>query len=237
MCGRFTLRSSMPAVAAEFDVDVPETALLLFNIAPTQQVSAVRVVEDDRRALCSLRWGLVPQWADDLAVGNRMINARADSVATKPAFRQAFASRRCLVVADGFYEWQRGGRQKQPYYFRLRDDRPFGFAGLWERWSKGGQTVESCTIITTEPNELVAPLHDRMPVILPHDAYDLWLSPRTQEIELLQSLLQPYASDQMVGYPVSTRVNRSAYNEPDCIRPQTDEKVSPPVGRERTLFD
>ena len=229
MCGRFTLRSSMADVAKMFGIAADPAAPLLFNIAPTQAVAAVRVSEKGGRELCSLKWGLVPSWADDLTIGNRLINARAETVATKPAYRQAFKSRRCLVVADGFYEWQKNGRQKQPYYIRLKDDRPFGFAGLWEKWSKAGQAVESCVLITTDANELVAPIHNRMPVILSPESYDLWLSPETQEIELLQSLLRPYQASEMAAYPVSTRVNSPTFNEPDCIRPQ--------AGAERTLFD
>lgn len=218
----------MADVAKAFDVPVEAPLPLLFNIAPTQAVTAVRAAADGHRQLGQLHWGLVPSWADDLAVGNRMINARAETVATKPGYRQAFKSRRCLVVADGFYEWQKNGRRKQPYYIRLKDDRPFAFAGVWERWSKGGEPVESCAIITTDANELVRSIHDRMPVILPPEAYNLWLSPDT-EIELLQSLLQPYRASEMLAYPIGTQVNSPAYNQPDCIRPQTAEQA--------TLFD
>jgi putative SOS response-associated peptidase YedK len=219
----------MSDVAKAFGVAAERTAPLLFNIAPTQSVAAVRVEQNGQRELCSLKWGLVPSWADDVTIGNRMINARAETVATKPAFRQAFKSRRCLIVADGFYEWQKNGRQKQPYYIRLKDDRPFGFAGLWEKWPKADPAVESCVIITTDANELMAPIYNRMPVIVPPEAFDLWLSPDTQEPELLQSLLRPYRASEMVAYPVSTRVNSPLHNEPECIRPQADA--------ERTLFD
>lgn len=228
MCGRFTLRTPMSDVAKAFGVAADRAAPFLFNIAPSQEVAAVRVTEKGQRELCALKWGLVPGWADDLAIGSRMINARAETVATKPAYRRSFKSRRCLVVADGFYEWQKNGRQKQPYYIRLKDDRPFGFAGLWESWSKGGSVVESCALITTTANELLAPIHDRMPVIVPSEAYDLWLSPETQETELLESLLRPYPAVEMVAFPVSNRVNNPAYNEPDCIHRQPDA--------ERTLF-
>lgn len=205
------------------------TLPLEFNIAPTQMVTAVRVARDGRRELCQLRWGLVPHWADDPTDGNRMINARAESVATKPAYREAFQARRCLVVADGFYEWQKNGRRKQPYYIRLKDNRPFGFAGVWEWWSKAGQRIESCSIITTQANELVASIHDRMPVIVPPEAYELWLSSETREIELLQSLLRPYRASEVVAHPVSARVNRPEYNQPQCIEPQ--------LTAARTLFD
>lgn len=225
MCGRFTLRSSMADVAKAFAVPAELQTPLLFNIAPSQAVTAVRTSADGHRQLCQLRWGLVPSWADDLAVGNRMINARAETVATKPGYRRAFKSRRCLVAADGFYEWQKTGRRKQPYYIRLKEDRPFAFAGVWERWSKGGEPVESCAIITTDANELVRLIHDRMPVIVPPEAYDLWLSPGTTEIELVRSLLRPYPASEMVAYPVGTQVNSPAYNQPDCIRPETAEQA------------
>jgi len=210
----------MADVAQAFGVTPEAAAPPLFNIAPTQTVAAVRAGTGGERELCQLRWGLIPSWADDAAIGSRLINARAETVATKPAFRQAFKSRRCLVVANGFYEWQKTGRRKQPFYIRLKDDRPFGFAGVWERWSKAGQPVESCTIITTEANELVSPIHDRMPVIVPPEAYDLWLSPDTAEIERLQSLLRPYRAGEMTAYPVGTQVNGPSYSAPDCIRPQ-----------------
>lgn len=209
----------MSDVAKAFGVAAEGNAAPLFNIAPTQVVTAVRTNPAGTRELCSLRWGLVPSWADDLAIGNRMINARAESIAVKPAYRRAFKTRRCLIAADGFFEWQKTGRQKQPYYIRLKNDRPFGFAGLWETWSKSGAPVESCSIITTDANELVRPIHDRMPVVIPPEAYELWLSPGNQEIEVLQSLLLPYPAAEMTAFPVGTRVNSPAYRESDCIEP------------------
>jgi putative SOS response-associated peptidase YedK len=215
----------MSDVAEAFEIGggmtVDWTLPLGFNIAPTQTVVAVRADKEGQRELCRLRWGLVPHWADDPQIGSRLINARAESVATKPAYRDAFKSRRCLVAADGFYEWQKSGRRKQPYYIRLKDDGPFGFAALWERWSHAGQRIESCSIITTEANELMAGIHDRMPVIVPREAYELWLSADTQEIELLQSLLRPYPASEMTAYPVSNRVNSPACNDPQCIQPQS----------------
>ncbi|MFO0898004.1 MAG: SOS response-associated peptidase [Pirellulales bacterium] len=162
MCGRFTLRQ----VPHEW---VKQLALPIFspryNIAPTQQVLAIRQREGIREAV-ELRWGLIPSWADDPKIGNRLINARAETVATKPAFRQAYKRRRCLILADGFYEWQKQGKTKQPYFIHRPDDQPFAFAGLWEWWKGNVLEIASCTIITTEANELMRPLHDRMPVIL-----------------------------------------------------------------------
>lgn len=210
----------MADVAKAFDLpDVPEL-FPRYNIAPTQGVPIVRLGEDERRHLTMVHWGLIPGWADDPKIGNRMINARGDTVATKPSFRQAFKKRRCLVVADGFYEWQQtGGPRKQPYYIRLKNDGPFAFAGLWERWSKGGTPIESCTIITTEPNELMAELHDRMPVILRPGAYGVWLDPAVQEPERLQPLLCPYPAGEMVAHPVSTVVNNPRNEQVECVAP------------------
>ncbi len=159
-------------------------------------------------------------WAEGPAVGSRMINARAETVATKPAFRRAFKERRCLLLADGFYEWQRQDGRKQPYYIRLHDGRPFAFAGLWERWvPPDGQPLDSCTIITTVSNTLIQPLHVRMPVILAAADYENWLDPTLQEVDRLQPLLRPYPSEGMVAYPVSTKVNNPANDAPDCIVP------------------
>ena len=176
MCGRYTIRANLRLIAAAFELpDVPDF-LPRYNVAPTQKVLAIRS-RDGVRLLSLLRWGLIPSWADSPAVGSRMINARADTVATKPAFRSAFKKSRRLIVADGFYEWQAVGTAQQPYFIRLKDDRPFAFAGLAEHWSKGGETIDSCTIITTEPNELMESFHDRMPAILRPEDYDAWLDP------------------------------------------------------------
>ncbi|MGD8725986.1 MAG: SOS response-associated peptidase, partial [Gemmatimonadales bacterium] len=165
-------------------------------------------------------WGLIPSWAKDPTIGNRMINARAETVATKPAFEGAFKHRRCLIPADGFYEWQKTGSRKQPYYIGRRDGSVFAFAGLWERWAdEGHDPIETFTIITTTPNDLLAPIHDRMPVILPTDRYDEWLDPANTETEALQSLLGPAPAADLTATPVSTYVN-SPHNEgPECVRP------------------
>jgi putative SOS response-associated peptidase YedK len=163
---------------------------------------------------------LIPSWADDPAIGARLINARAETVASKPSFRSAFRQRRCLIVADGFYEWQKLDRRKQPHYIRLRDGSPFAFAGLWERWDHtGSEPIESCTIITTEPNSLVAPLHNRMPVVLPRDDYAVWLDPEVQKADVLEPLLRPYAAKPMMAYPVSLRVNNPSHDSAECTEP------------------
>jgi putative SOS response-associated peptidase YedK len=171
-----------------------------------------------------MRWGLVPHWAKDLSVGNRMINARGETVAEKPSFRRAFHERRCLILADGFYEWQREGKRKQAYYVARRDREPFAFAGLWEVWQPpgGGDAVESCTIITTDANELVGEFHHRMPVILDAEHHDLWLDADADEQSLLE-LLRPYPADLMEAWPVSDTVNSPKHETPDCIQPVTEE--------------
>jgi putative SOS response-associated peptidase YedK len=221
MCGRFTLTKPIPVLAEMFLF--PETAAPQeprFNIAPTQGVAAVRAPKGlEHRELAFLRWGLIPSWATDPSIGNRLINARAETVAEKPSFRAAFRHRRCLVLADGFYEWQRLAGKKQPYYFRIRDGQPFAFAGLWERWEDQGKPVESCTLLTTEANEVLRPVHDRMPVILEANKYNSWLDPSVQEAELLKPLLHPYPGDAMMGYPVSSLVNNPRNESPKCVDP------------------
>lgn len=231
MCGRFTLTAGGPALADEFELaDVPELAAR-YNIAPSQDVAVIlREPSSTTRVLRNMRWGLVPHWARDPAVGSRMINARAESAAEKPAYRTPFRQRRCLLPATGFFEWKRIGAGKQPMLLRRRDGRPFAFAGLWDRWHpKEGEPVESCTILTTEPNDLVVDVHDRMPVILPPEAYEPWLDPDLQEPADLQSLLIPYDASEMIVHPVSPWVNATAHDDPDCIEP-----VDPDIGG---LFD
>lgn len=218
MCGRFTLRSSPQAVAEAFGLAEVPDLLPRSNIAPGQTVAIVRQQpQAEGRELAYLRWGLIPAWADDPSIGDRMANARSETAATKPSFRRAFRSRRCLVVADGFYEWQRTNGRKQPYFVGLQNDRPFGLAGLWERWEKGGEPVESCTILTTDANDLMHPIHERMPVIIPPEQYDLWLDARCQDTEKLAKLLRPCSSKGMVAYRVSTLVNNPKNDVVGCI--------------------
>lgn len=217
MCGRFTLRTPAAEAARHFALfEVPELEPR-YNIAPSQPVAAVRAAASGQRELVMLRWGLIPSWADDPALGNRLINARAEGVHQKPAFRQAFRRRRCLVPADGFYEWQRVGGQKQPYHIGLRDGSLFAFAGLWELWQRGEAAVDSCTLITTEANDALRPIHDRMPVILASADYDRWLDPDNQQADDLLPLLRPYASEPMVAKPVSRWVNVPTHEGPRCL--------------------
>jgi len=219
MCGRFTLTTNLGAIAKRFGVSrFLEEVGARYNIAPSQTVIVVN--DDGTRNLTQMRWGLIPSWAKDPAIGNRMINARAETVATKPAFRAALRKRRCLIPADGFYEWQPVGRRKQPVYIALKNREPFGFAGLWESWtSPEREESRSCTIITTEANELLKPIHDRMPVILTKDAEAVWLDPAIQEPARLLPLLTPYPAEDMTVYPVNLRVNSPANDGPERIEP------------------
>ncbi|WP_096599020.1 SOS response-associated peptidase family protein [Calothrix sp. NIES-2100] len=221
MCGRFTLNQTAAALAQAFDLEaVPELAAQ-YNIAPTQMVATVvHKPESDKCQFQQLRWGLIPSWAKDPGIGAKLINARAETVAEKPSFRSAFKHRRCLVLADGFYEWEKQQHKKQPFYFRVQNGQPFAFAGLWEKWqSPSGEEITSCTILTTTANEVLQPIHDRMPVILAANDYNLWLDPQQQKPEVLQPLLRPYPAGAMTSYPVSTLVNKPQHNTPECILP------------------
>jgi putative SOS response-associated peptidase YedK len=207
MCGRYAQRTDPKKLAKEFKVAEAPAVEPRYNIAPTQEVLAVNETGDGRE-MRFFRWGLVPSWAKDTSMGARLINARCETVAEKPAFRQAFKQRRCIIPADGFYEWQRTAGRKQPFFFRMRDERPFSFAGLWERWEgEGGEVINSCAILTTEANEVLRPVHDRMPVILHPDDYELWLGADARELELVKEVLRPYPAEEMIGYPVSSSVN------------------------------
>jgi putative SOS response-associated peptidase YedK len=221
MCGRFTLTVDGEQLAEQLDLPVAPEIAPRYNIAPTQPVAAVRAsMASGRRELTYFHWGLIPSWAKDLKMGARMINARAETAAEKPAFRAALKYRRCLVPADGFYEWQKTNGKKQPIYIKMADGRPFAFAGLWEHWQGAdGSEIESCTLLTTSPNELVRPIHDRMPVILQPDDYDLWLDPKIQTADRLQPLLQPYPAEAMTYFPVSTLVNTPQIDDPRCVEP------------------
>jgi putative SOS response-associated peptidase YedK len=220
MCGRYTLTLDPDELQELFGLSEPPPPGLAprYNIAPSQPVAVVP--NRETRKLELFRWGLIPAWAKDPKIGSQMINARSETAAEKPAFRAAFKKRRCLILADGFYEWQRTETRKTPVYFQLEGGRPFAFAGLWEAWASPDQgTVHSCTILTTQANTLVAPTHDRMPVILPPDAYPLWLSPGELAAEQARRLLQPFAPEQMTVRAVSSRVNNPNFDSPECVRP------------------
>jgi putative SOS response-associated peptidase YedK len=219
MCGRFTLTTNLGAIAQRFGMArFLEEIGPRYNIAPTQTVIVVN--DDGTRHLTQMQWGFIPSWAKDPAIGNRMINARAETVATRPAFRVALRKRRCLIPADGFYEWQPAGRRKQPVYITLKSREPFSFAGLSETWtSPEGEEVRSCTIITCEANDLMKPIHDRMPVILSKEAESVWLDPTIQDPALLLPLLVPYPAEEMEVYPVSTWVNNPEHDGAECLLP------------------
>jgi putative SOS response-associated peptidase YedK len=205
-------------VARQFDLDAVPAFEPRFNIAPTQPVLALRHSADSAKEAVFFRWGLVPSWASDLSIGNRLLNARAETIATKPAFRAAFGHRRCLIVADGFYEWQTVAGKKQPVHFRFQDGRLFTFAGLWEHWNAPeGVPVETCTILTTTANELVRPLHERMPVILAPARRGAWLDPKFSDAQALQSWLKPWPAEEMTGVRVSARVNNPRNEGPACL--------------------
>jgi putative SOS response-associated peptidase YedK len=232
MCGRYTLRTPLKDVLTLFDVESCSLAVLpaRYNIAPTQQVPAVRLDPQGRRELALLQWGLVPSWADDPAIGNQLINARSETIASKPAFREAFRRRRCLIPADGFYEWKKQGRARQPFYIQLEDQRPFALAGLWESWHHGELAIESCTIITTAANSLLQELHTRMPVIVEPANFAQWLGDDTPR-EGLERLLATYPAEKMKLNPVSTAVNSPRTEGPQCVATVRPEKT------QGSLFD
>lgn len=217
MCGRFTQTQSVPKIMQEFAVAQVSCDLgPSYNIAPTQKVAVI--ITDEVKQLVPVRWGLIPSWAKDTFVGSKMINARAETITEKASYRNAFKKRRCLVVADGFYEWQNLGGTKRPVYIRLKTGKPFGFAGLYEVWnSPEGEAITTCTIITTDANEIMKPIHERMPVIIPKQDEDTWLDAATQDQSLLHNLLKPYPAEEMEAYPVSKRVNSPKNNTAECI--------------------
>lgn len=219
MCGRFLLMVPGGIVARQFDLEEVPSLSPRYNIAPSQEIAAVRLdPESQDRQFCILKWGLIPFWAKDARIGYRTINARSETVAKSPAFRAAYRHRRCLIPADGFYEWKELKKGKLPYLVRMANEKPFAFAGLWEHWEDPeGTVIESGTILTTVPNDLLRPLHDRMPVILPEENYQLWLDTSMKETRRIQDLLRPYPSEEMEIYPVSTRVNKPANDNPECI--------------------
>jgi putative SOS response-associated peptidase YedK len=239
MCGRFTHMMSWAELVRLAKLATPEgldpQLLHNFNVAPTQEVLIVRQGESGSEVTLA-SWGLVPSWAADPSVGSKMINARAETIATKPAFRQAFQKRRCLIPANGFFEWQKrtkGRGKKQPVYIRLKSEQPFAFAGLWERWDKGTEPLETCTIITCAANELISQFHDRMPVILKDEKCQKWLA--ADDPEELMSLLVPYPSEEMSTYAVSPRVNRAGTNDIECIQPAVESELSPALPTQTAL--
>lgn len=246
MCGRYSIGTTPDVLAAVFKLATAPPPSLFeprYNIAPTQLAPVIRMDEDGCISMDLLKWGLIPSWADDPAIGNRMINARAETAAEKPAFRKAFAKRRCLIPADAFYEWKKVGTKKHPYAIRMRDGQPFAIAGLWETWrpksaDRNDAEIESFTILTIEPNELVKDLHNRMPAILDPADYARWLDPLCNDVPTLMRVLRPPPSEQMVAYPVNPRMNRPEHEGPDCLTPMKPMKPLKPIESEpKSLFE
>jgi len=223
MCGRFALKTTAQAIKEMFLLEQGYDYDPHFNIAPSQSIAVIRYSpKQSARVLSPMTWGFLPPWAKDPATAYKMINARAETVAEKPTYRGPFKYKRCLIPADGFYEWKQleGLGAKQPYYIKRCDEKPFAFAGLWEYWcGADGSELETCTIITIKANELMAPIHNRMPVIIKESGYDVWLDPRVQEPKLLQAYLEPFPSEELEAYPVSTFVNKPENDTPDCLKP------------------
>ncbi len=206
MCGRFVLISDLSIVTEEFDIrEIVGDYRISANVLPGQHIAVV--IHDGVNRLVQFRWGLIPSWAKDASISRKLINARAETLAEKPSFRNAFKKRRCLIIADGFYESLKEGKKKVPFYFRLKSGKPFGFAGLYETWvSLEGQTINTCTIITTEPNDVILPVHNRMPVIVPKDKKSFWIDPAVQNKAHLSSILQPYPSEEMEAISLTSPV-------------------------------
>jgi putative SOS response-associated peptidase YedK len=221
MCGRYELHTHPAVLALLYGVPFPEDMKARYNVAPSHELPIVRVNRDGKRELAAMRWGLIPHWAKDKSIGYKTINARAETVATAPAFRDSFKWRRCLVPATGFYEWRKVAGGKQPYHLGMIDGSPFAFAGLWSRWkSPQDEWIDTFTIVTTEANELTGKIHNRMPVILAPEDYARWLDAEAPDAG---ELLKPYPADEMRAYPVSTRVNKPANDDPGLI-----EEARPP---------
>jgi putative SOS response-associated peptidase YedK len=219
MCGRFVLTANPAAIQQAFDLTVaPALVQPRYNIAPTQPVAVI--TNENSHELTYHRWGLIPSWAKDMSMASNMINARSESASEKPAFRAAFRRRRCLIPADGFYEWPGEGKDKTPLFIHMEDRALFGMAGLWEIWhDPDGGELRTCTILTTEANPYMQQYHHRMPVVLHKDDYPLWLSPKEEPLPILQALMQPWSDNNITAYPVSKAVNKPANDSPQLIEP------------------
>ena len=219
MCGRFAQTKTVKEIAEEFDISQILCELQpSYNIAPTHNVAAI--INYDEKKLVTFKWGLIPHWAKDSAIGYKMINARAETIAEKPSYRYPFKKQRCLIIADGFYEWRKQVKTKIPFYLHLKSNKLFGFAGLYDVWtSPKGEKISTCTIITTEANELLQPIHHRMPVILTKENETVWLDSNLEDKQKLLPLLKPYISSKMEVYEVSNFVNSPKNNSPECVKP------------------
>jgi putative SOS response-associated peptidase YedK len=221
MCGRYRLSKRKQLIEQYFDATGEADWVPRYNLAPTQPVPVIRQhPKEPTRKLSLLRWGLIPYWSKDASGAARMINARSETASTQPAFRDAFKLRRCLIPADGFYEWKKQGTIKQPFCFEVNGGKLFAFAGLWERWKNpSGEWIKTCSILTTTPNPVAAAIHDRMPAILNPEDYDLWLDPGMRDAKTVADLLKPFDARQMDYYPISTRINQAANDDKECSRP------------------
>ena len=229
MCGRFTLRTPTPVLIDTFRASVAPEWSPRFNIAPTQSIPVVRQTSNGEREIETMHWGLIPFWAKEPGIGNRMINARSETLTEKPAFRQAANKRRCLVITDGYFEWKKMGKTKQPYWIRMRDEGPFAMAGLWESWrgppatnQQASDPLLSCTIVTTTSNALTQDVHDRMPVILDPEDWETWLAPERTADDEICALMRPFDSDPMKMDAVSTRVNNVRNDDAECVQIQRE---------------
>jgi len=225
MCGRFTYLYTWKQLHRLMELVSwpPEELSPRFNVAPTQMAPVIRASAGGLREGVMLRWGLVPAWAEDLTIGNRLVNARGETIAEKPAFRQALAKRRCLVPVSGFYEWKTQAGAKQPFWIGRLDREPFLLAGLWEKWSKAGETVETFCLITTTPNPLMAAIHDRMPVIVAPADYQAWLDPANQNAAAIQPLIRPFSDEGFEARRVSRRVNSPKLDDPSLLEPDKSD--------------
>jgi putative SOS response-associated peptidase YedK len=231
MCGRYTLFAPAKRLEALFGLEILGELPPRYNIAPGGAVLAVRPGKSAVREPALFQWGLIPSWSKDPTIGARMINARAETAAAKPAFRAAMKRRRCLIPASGFYEWAKSGPAKQPFYIRMKDDKPFAFAGLWEQWcGEDGGEIDSCAILTTDANDLLKPIHHRMPVIVAPGDFDRWLDPANEKPATLADLLRPYSSDEMTAHPVDRRVGNPRNDDPGLIEGEEE------LGEQRDLF-
>jgi putative SOS response-associated peptidase YedK len=232
VCNRYRLTRSQQDLGKRFNALEEFDDHPRYNIAPTQPVLTVRREQGQKvRRFTTMRWGLIPSWAKDPSIGMRTLNARSETVTTTPAFRESILERRCLIPADGFYEWKRMGSVKQPYCFEVGEGEVFAFAGLWDEWkAPDGQIVESCTVLTTAPNSLVVDIHDRMPVIVPGDKYEIWLDPDVNDFEVIRDVLKPYDANSMRRYPVSMRLNNSKNEDAESASPITlDAETQQPL--------
>jgi putative SOS response-associated peptidase YedK len=225
MCGRFSRKATLQAIVDEFEIEEQDEKVKpSYNVAPGQEIAVV--LKDENKKLNLLKWGLIPSWAKDPTIGSRMINARAETLSEKPSFKHSLRRKRCIIIADGFYEWKKEGAHKVPMYIFLKSGKLFGFAGLWDTWTAPeGNKIATCTIITTSPNKLIEEIHNRMPVILPKENVDRWLDPSIQDESKVLPLLQPYPADEMDAYPVSRLVNSPKNNSPEVIKKADDMEL------------